>query len=72
MVLLSMMAEGVIHRHIREIDISLAIVGGPAAAFVDTSSYVTSHHKTSDGTESVVKSIHWPRIQGQSLFYGGW
>ena len=43
------------HRHLREIDCSLAIVGGTATAY-------------SHDTESRGKSIHWPRIQLQSVF----
>ena len=26
----------------------------------------------SNGTESGGKSVHWPRIMRQSIFYGGW
>ena len=48
-----------IHRHPRGIDCSLNIVGRP------TTSY--SHGAACRG-----KSIHWPRIQHQSVFYGSW
>ena len=48
------------HKHLREIVCSLAaIVGGSAAAY-------------SLGTASGGKSIHWPRLQCQSVLYGGW
>ena len=47
------------HRHLREIDCSLAIVGGPATAY-------------SHGAEFGGKSIHWPHIECQSVFYASW
>ena len=47
------------HRHIREIDCSLAVGGRQAAAY-------------SHGPESEGKSIHWPLIQHESVFYGSW
>ena len=48
-----------IHRHLREIDWALAVVGGLAAA-------------SSNGAACRDKSIHLPRIQCQSMFYGSW
>ena len=47
------------NRHLREIDCSLAIVGGLATAY-------------SQGVETRGKSIYWPHIQCQSVFYGSW
>ena len=52
--------EGLGHgyRHLREIVCLLTKVGGPATVY-------------SHGTESGDKSIHWPRIEHQSMFNGG-
>ena len=43
------------HRHLIEIDCSMAVLGGPATAY---------------SAESGGKPIHWPCIQRQSVFYG--
>ena len=48
--------EGFVHRNLRGIDFSVAVVDGPAIAY-------------NRGTESRLKSIHWPCIQCQSVFY---
>ena len=48
------------HKHLKETDRSSVIVGWPAGRGLG------------NGAESGSKSIHWPQIQCQSLFYGGW
>ena len=48
--------EGFVHWHLRGIDFSLAVVDGAAIAY-------------NRGTESRLKSIHWPCIRCQSVFY---
>ena len=46
------------HRHLREIDCSLALGPGPATAYIHS-------------TESWGKSVHWPCIQCQSVMAVG-
>ena len=47
------------HRHIREIDCSLAVVGGPAAAWEMAPNPGANHYTG-------------PKFSAKSMFYGGW